>query len=284
MKDVKTGLVLEGGAMRGIYTAGVLDELMKHEIRADGVIGVSAGAIHGCSYVSGQYQRSIRYYMKYMNDWRFMSLRSLILTGNLVGTDFCYREIPDELDIFDHEAFEHSGIPFYVTCTNLETGKAEYIHMESMRRMECLQASASMPLVSRIVEADGKKLLDGGVADSVPIRAFRAMGYKRNIVVLTRQAGYRKKPERAGIAGIVYRDYPAFVKAIETRYIRYNRTMDLIDRLEQENEVLVIRPSSPPNIGRVEKKPEKVKEVYRMGRKDARAKMSEIREFLELSR
>lgn len=277
---MKTGLVLEGGAMRGIYTAGVLDTFLKHHIRLDGVIGVSAGAIHGCSYVSGQYRRSIRYYMKYMRDWRFMSFRSLLQTGNLVGTEFCYHEIPEKLDIFDHDAFEASGIPFYVTCTNVETGKAEYIHMDTMHEIAYAQASASMPLVSKIVEVNGKKLLDGGVADSIPVRAFRAMGYEKNIVVLTRPEGYRKKPSHMGMTRRVYREYPEFIKAMETRYIRYNRTMDLIEKLEKKGEVLVIRPSRDPGIGRMEKNPKKVKEVYELGRKDALEKLKEVKRFL----
>lgn len=277
---MKTGLVLEGGAMRGIYTAGVLDTFLKHNIKVDGVIGVSAGAIHGCSYVSGQYRRSIRYYMKYMRDWRFMSFRSLLKTGNLVDTEFCYHEIPEKLDIFDHAAFESAGIPFYVTCTNVETGKAEYIHMDTMQELACVQASASMPLVSKIVEADGKKLLDGGVADSIPVRAFRAMGYEKNIVVLTRPEGYRKKPSRMGMIRRVYREYPEFIKAMETRYIRYNRTIDLIEKLEKKGEVLVIRPSRDPAIGRMEKDPKRVKAVYELGWKDALEKLKEIRRFM----
>jgi len=278
---MKTGLVLEGGAMRGIYTAGVLDVFLKNHIKVDGVIGVSAGAIHGCSYVSGQYRRSIRYYMKYMKDWRFMSFRSLIRTGDLVGTEFCYHEIPDKLDIFDHDAFEKSGIPFYVVCTNVETGKAEYIHMENMREIEYVQASASMPLVSRIVEAGGKKFLDGGVVDSIPIRAFRSMGYEKNIIILTRPEGYRKRPARMGLARRIYKKYPAFLKAMETRYIRYNRTLDLIEKLEKKGDVLVIRPSQDPDIGRMEKRPGKVKAVYEMGRADARACLKEVKQFLD---
>lgn len=278
---MKTGLVLEGGAMRGIYTAGVLDVFLKNHIKVDGVIGVSAGAIHGCSYVSGQYKRSIRYYMKYMKDWRFMSFRSLIRTGDLVGTEFCYHEISEKLDIFDHDAFEKSGIPFYVVCTNVETGKAEYIHMENMRQIEYAQASASMPLVSRIVEVGDKKLLDGGVADSIPIRAFRSMGYERNIIVLTRPEGYRKRPSHMGIARKIYKKYPAFLRAMETRYIRYNRTLDLIEKLEKRGEVLVIRPSKDPGIGRMEKKPEKVKAVYELGRADAKAHLKQVKAFIE---
>lgn len=280
---MKTGLVLEGGAMRGIYTAGVLDVFLKNHIRVDGVIGVSAGAIHGCSYVSGQYRRSIRYYMKYMKDWRFMSVRSLLKSGNLVDTDFCYHQIPEQLDVFDHEQFEKSGIPFYVVCTDVETGKAEYVQMKDMKEINYLQASASMPLVSRIVEAGGRKYLDGGVADSIPIRAFRSMGYERNIIVLTRPAGYRKKPAHMAVFRKVYKKYPDFLKTMETRYIRYNRTMDLIERLEKKGEVLVIRPSRDPAIGRMEKNPAKVKAVYRMGCADAQAALEEVKRFVRKS-
>lgn len=280
MEKKKTGLVLEGGAMRGIYTAGVLDAMMEHEIQADGVIGVSAGAVHGCSFVSGQHGRSIRYYLKYMKDWRFMSFRSLLFTGNLVNTQFCYYDLPDRLDVFDREAFERSPMKFYVTCTNVETGQAEYIHMENMNEIGYLRASASMPLVSQIVEAGGKKLLDGGVADSIPVEAFRKMGYEKNVVVLTRPDGYRKKPSNMGLVKTVYRKYPAFIEAMEQRYIRYNQTLEEISRLEAEGELLVIRPSRDPDIGRMEKSPAKVQEVYRLGYTDAMKKMEQVKTFL----
>lgn len=277
---MKTGLVLEGGAMRGIYTAGVLDVFLEHQITFDGVIGVSAGTIHGCSYVSGQHGRSIRYYMKYMKDPRFMSFRSLLRTGNLVETEFAYHEIPDKLDIFDHDAFEKSGMDFYVTCTNVETGKAEYIHMDSMKEIDYARASASMPLVSQIVEVGGMKLLDGGVADSIPVQAFRNMGYEKNVVVLTRPYGYRKKPSNMLLARKIYRKYPEFLEAMEHRYIHYNQTLELIDKLEQEGEILVIRPSRDPGIGRMDKRPEKVKEVYELGCEDALKKIGQVKEFL----
>jgi len=280
---MKTGLVLEGGAMRGIYTAGGLDVFLEHEIKVDGVIGVSAGAIHGCSYVSGQHGRSIRYYMKYMKDPRFMSLRSLLRTGNLVGVEFCYHELPDKLDVFEHEAFEKSGIDFYVTCTNVETGNSEYIYMDNMHDVDYLQASAAMPLVSRIVEIEGRKLLDGGVADSIPVKAFRAMGYEKNVVILTRPEGYRKRPSNMALARRIYRKYPAFIKAMEQRYLCYNETIEEIARLEKSGEILVIRPIRNPGIGRMEKRPEKVKEVYELGCEDAVKKLEQVKAFLTAS-
>ncbi len=277
---MKKGLVLEGGAMRGIYTAGVLDVFMEHNLTFDGVIGVSAGAIHGCSFVSKQHGRSIRYYLKYMRDPRFMSFRSLLTTGDLVGTQFCYHDIPERLDVFDYETFAKSKTEFYVVATNLLTGRAEYVRLDDMKDISWMQASASMPLVSHPVQIGGKKYLDGGVADSIPIQAFRRMGYEKNIVVLTRPEGYRKKPSRMNAVKIVYKQYPAFVRAMQNRYRRYNRTLEEIEELEKQGEILVLRPSKDLGIGRMEKRPEKVKALYKLGREDAKAKIVEIQRFL----
>lgn len=281
---MKKGLVLEGGAMRGIYTAGVLDVFMEHKITFDGMIGVSAGAIHGCSFASGQHGRSIRYYLKYMRDPRFMSFWSLIRTGDLVGTQFCYHDIPERLDVFDYEAFRKSKTAFYVVCTNLLTGRAEYVRLDDMSDISWVQASASMPLVSHPVRIGGKSYLDGGVSDSIPIQAFRKLGYEKNIVVLTRPEGYRKKPARMGAVRAAYRKYPAFVRAMENRYRKYNRTLEELSELEKEGNTLILRPSRDLGIGRMEKRPEKVKALYRLGREDALAKLSQIRRFLEEER
>lgn len=178
MGEKKTGLVLEGGGMRGIYTAGVLDVFMENGITFDGVIGVSAGAIHGCSFVSGQKGRSIRYYMKYCRNWQFMSFRSLLLTGNIAGEKFCYHTLPEKLDPYDYEAFKKSPTKFYVGCSNVETGKAEYLPITDMKeQIDRMRASASLPLVSKIVKTAGLKLLDGGCTDSIPVKAFAKMGY-----------------------------------------------------------------------------------------------------------
>lgn len=265
----KTGLVLEGGAMRGMYTAGVLDVFMEQGIAFDGVIGVSAGSICGCSYVSGQAGRTIRYNKKYCTDKRFMSFHNFFRTGDLVDEKFCYHEIPEELDLYDNEAFMKSETAFYVTCTNLETGQAEYILMNDMYQdIDYLRASASMPYVSRIVEKDGKKWLDGGCADSVPVRAFRDMGYEKNVVILTRPAGYRKKNEKKGLARWIYRKYPKFVKTLESRATEYNKTMDEIERLEKEGKIFVIRPSKALEIGRMSHDVKEIIRTYEHGRSD----------------
>jgi len=279
---MKTGLVLEGGSVRGIYTAGVLDVFLEQGISFDGVIGVSAGAIHGCSYLSGQHGRSIRYYTNYCTDPRFMSLSSLIKTGDLVGADFCYHEIPEKLDVYDNAAFLRNGVPFYAVCSNVETGAAEYLPMTDMfADIDILRASASMPYVSKIVEIQGKKYLDGGSTDSIPVDAFREMGYERNVVVLTRDISYRKKPELRGLAKLMYRKYPAFAKVQADRYLYYNRQVERVLELEKEGSIFVIRPSAPPQIGRMEKDPRKVKSLYDLGRADALSAMENLQKWLQ---
>lgn len=282
--DNRVGLVLEGGGMRGMYTAGVLDIFMKENIIVNGVIGVSAGAIHGCNYISGQMGRSIRYNLKYINDKRYMSFKSLLTTGNIFNKEFCYEDIPTKLSPFDYDTFYERAkdIPFYVTCSNLETGMAEYIRCTDFRQqMDCMRASASLPLVSEIVEYKGMKLLDGGTCDSIPVEYFRGIGYKKNIVVLTRPEGYVKKKDKA-ISAIkrVYKDYPDYVKASEQRHIKYNETIERINEYEKNGEVLVVRPSREIKIGRMEKNTDKLKYMYKLGRHDAGIMLDKIREFI----
>ena len=283
---MKTGIVVEGGGMRGIYGAGVLDVLLENDIKADGLIGVSAGAIHGCSFVSGQKGRSIRYNLKYSRDPRYMSMRSLIRTGDMFGMDFCYRELPETLDPFDNETFESSSTEYYVTCTDVETGQPVYHRCPSLRgdRIDWVRASASMPLASRIVELDGKKLLDGGVADSIPVMAFRKMGFKKDLVILTRPEGYRKKQNpMLPLIRRAYREYPEFVETAANRHLVYNRELDEISRLEREGEILVIRPSRRIKISRTERRPERIEQMYRLGREDAMKAFSGIKAFMGAS-
>ena len=283
---MKTGIVVEGGGMRGIYGAGVLDVLLENDIKADGLIGVSAGAIHGCTFVSGQKGGSIRYTLKYSRDPRYMSMRSLIRTGDMFGIDFCYRELPETLDPFDNETFESSSTEYYVTCTDVETGQPVYHRCPSLRgdRIDWVRASASMPLASRIVELDGKKLLDGGVADSIPVMAFRKMGFKKDLVILTRPEGYRKKQNpMLPLIRRAYREYPEFVETAASRHLVYNRELDEISRLEREGEILVIRPSRRIKISRTERRPERIEQMYRLGREDAMKAFSGIKAFMGAS-
>ncbi|MBQ2952831.1 MAG: patatin family protein [Clostridia bacterium] len=279
---MKTGLVLEGGGVRGIYTAGVLDVFMEAGLTFDGVMGVSAGAIHACSYLSGQKGRSIRYYRKYVGDPRFMSLRSWLKTGDIVGADFCYRELPDVLDVYDHDAFLANPTPYWAVCTDVETGEPAYIRLTDMRgQIDYLRASASLPYFSRIVNLDGHSYLDGGCSDSIPVQAMRRMGYGRNVVVLTRDASYRKKPEMTAMARLVYRKFPAFVRALERRHEMYNAQLALVEQLAQEGSAFLIRPSRPLEIGRLERDPARVQRVYDQGAADARAALKSLKEWME---
>lgn len=281
---MKSCLILEGGAKRGIYTAGVLDVMLENNLMTDAVIGVSAGAIHGCSYVAKQIGRSIRYNLDYNNDYRFMSFKSWLKTGNMVDTRFAYYELPEKLDIFDHSAFNRSHCKFYVTCTNLETGGAEYIHCPAMRGkyMDFLRASASMPFVSQIVHIDGKKYLDGGIADSIPLQAAINLGYGKNIVIQTRPEGYRKKPlALLWLAKLKYGKFPHFIEALKNRHKMYNAELDLIKKLENENKILVIKPSRYVKIHKMEKNPEIIKEMYQLGREDALKSLDKLQAYLQ---
>ena len=279
---MKTALILEGGAKRGIYTAGVLDVLLENGIRADAVFGVSAGAIHGCSYVAGQKERSIRYNLKYGNDPRFMSIKNWIRTGNVVDTEFCYHELPDTLDPFDHDGFEKSKCQFFAVCSNIETGEPEYILCPTLRgeNIDYLRASASLPFLSQVVEVGGKKLLDGGICDSIPLKAAMTKGFERNIVILTRPKGYRKKKSHNKLlAKIVYRKYPLFAKAIAERYKMYNAELDLVETQEKQGNILVLRPSKTIKIAKMEQNLDVVKRMYELGRRDALDNLERIRKF-----
>ena len=280
---MKTGLVLEGGAMRATYTIGVLDVLMENNIEFDGIIGVSAGAIHGLSYVAKQPGRNIRYYKKYASDKRFMSWSNFIRTGDLVGKDFCYSEIPWKLDPFDNETFKKSKTEFYAVAANIETGESEYLRIKDLKdpvQMEYLRASASLPIVSKPVEVDGMKLLDGGMTDSIPLRAFQNMGFEKNVVVATRSDGFVKQDEQVGLTSMVYKNYPKFVSAIRYRAKMYNDEKAYILLQEKLGNIFLFRPSEELNITRTDTDPEHLELIYQIGRRDAQKRLSELLEFL----
>lgn len=271
---MSVGLVLEGGGMRGLYTAGVLDVFMENNINVDGIIGVSAGVLFGVNYLSKQPGRVIRYNKKFLKDPRFMGVKSLIKTGNVVNKDFAFYEVPVKLDVFDNDTYKASDIPFYATVSNLETGKAEYIQLHDVfEQMEVLRATSAMPYVSEIIEYDGKKYLDGGITDSIPFKKCKEMGYKKIIVILTRPIDYRKKKSKFSLAKLKYGKYPKFVEALNNRYKMYNGTVEEIIKLEKEDnnekDIFVIRPTRTVKIKRVEKDESRVQEMYELGRNDA---------------
>jgi len=280
---LKKGLVMEGGAMRGMFTAGVTDVMMERGIRFDGAVGVSAGAAFGCNYKSGQIGRAIRYNVNYGRDWRYCSLRSLILDGNLYSKRFCYGTVPKELDIFDFEAFDKNPMEFHVVCTDVMSGKPVYKKYDGNREsfFDWIRASASMPLVSEVVEVEGYRLLDGGVSDSVPLRYFEQIGYDRNVVILTQPKGYQKHENKLmPLIRIVLRKYPGIVESLEKRHLMYNAEIKYIEEKEKNGEILVIRPDSPLPVERIEKRPERLKMAYESGRNIAEKRMNEILEFL----
>lgn len=282
MERCKTGLVLEGGAMRGMYTAGVLDVMMENGIYTDGVIGVSAGAVFGCSYKSKQIGRTIRYNTKYCRDPRYMGIGTWLKTGDLFGADFCYRELPQKLDPFDQKAFKNNPMEFYVVCTDVHTGQPVYHQCKNGddKDTQWMRASASMPLASRIVSIDGYDLLDGGISDSIPIRQFRKMGYRKNIVILTRARDYRKKRSKAfPILKAALRNYPELVKAMNRRHMVYNKTLDYLKKLEARGEALIIQPEKAPHVKRTERDPKKLMELYAEGRRDGLKRLKEIKQF-----
>lgn len=281
------GLVLEGGAMRGMFTAGVTDVMMENDIIFDGAVGVSAGAAFGCNYKSKQPGRVIRYNTAYCRDWRYCSLRSLLKTGDLYGEQFCYYEIPEKLDIFDVEAYRANPMDFYVVCTDVETGEPVYrlLPNGSGEDLQWMRASASMPMVSRIVELDGKKLLDGGISDSIPLKFFEGLGYDRNVVVLTRPADYVKEKNKfLPVLKLTMRKYPNFIKAVADRHLRYNRTLEYIREREHEGDIFVIRPDGPLNIGSAEHDPAELKRVYKLGRDVAERVLPQLIEFVGASK
>ena len=280
---MKKGLILEGGAMRGLFTAGVIDVMMENGITYDGLVGVSAGAAFGCNYKSGQIGRTLRYNKKYCKDSRYCSFRSLVFTGDMYGADFCYRKIPLELDLFDNDAYLKNPMEFHIVCTDIESGKALYRKMESLEgeNVDWIRASASMPLVSRIVEIEGKKLLDGGVTDSIPVKYFEELGYNKNVVVLTQPKGYVKhKNSLMPVIKHIYRKYPALVKAIAVRHEEYNKTTSYVAEKEAAGQLFVIRPEEELAIGHISHKPEELQQVYDAGRKTMEKQLDNLKKYL----
>ncbi|MBF0805938.1 MULTISPECIES: patatin family protein [unclassified Streptococcus] len=278
---MKVGLVLEGGGMRGLYTAGVLDAFLDVGIKVDGLVSVSAGALFGVNFLSGQRGRALRYNKRFIRDKNYISLLSWLKTGNMVNREMAYYKIPMELDIFDQEAFAQSGVPFYVTVTNLETGQAEYPKIDHVfDQMEYLRASSALPLISQIVEIDGKKYLDGGLTDSIPVDFAKSLGFDKLIVILTQPLDYRKKASSGRLYRLFYKEYPKFVEVASKRYQYYNDTVEKIIRMEEAGEIYVIRPEQSLAVRRLERDPEKLEAVYTLGFQDSQRKLMELKHYL----
>ena len=268
--------------MRGLFTAGIIDVMMEHDIWPDGLIGVSAGAAFGCNYKSRQPGRAIRYNMRFAKDPRYSGMRSLITTGNYFNADFAYHVMPAVYDKFDNEAFESNPMAFYVTCTDVATGKAVYKRLDHSNddTFDWIRASASMPLFSRVIDLEGHKLLDGGVADSIPLEYFESIGYDRNVVILTQPAGYQKEHNRFMLLmRMALRRYPRMIEALDKRHIMYNKQLEFVAQAEREGRCLVIRPDEKIPIGHISHDADEMRRVYDMGRATGKKQVSRIKQF-----
>ena len=279
----KTGLVLEGGGMRGLFTAGILDVLMENNVTFDGVVGVSAGATFGCNFISHQIGRVLRYNMSQRKNPKYMGIRSLIKTGDYVGGEYAYHVLPTKLDVFDFEAFEKNPTEFHVVTTNVRTGEAIYHRIDKVdyTGMEWIRASASMPIISRPVAIGDYEMLDGGIADSIPLRYFESEGFKRNIVILTQPKGFKKKLTKLmPVFKATMRKYPAIIEGMSKRHLMYNRELDYISQQQMAGKCLVICPSDTLPIGRTSLNAKKMQHVYDMGRKAGEDNLEAIRKFI----
>lgn len=279
---MKIGLVLEGGGMRGLFSAGVLDALLElKELSVNGIVGVSSGALFGVNYVSKQKERAVRYNKKYADDKRYMGLHSWITTGNAVNKDFAFYELPYKLDVFDNETFKKAETDFYVVMTNVESGKPEYVLIkDAFAQMEYLRATSALPFASKIIEINGKKYLDGGISDSIPIDFCESLGYDKIIVVLTRPEGTYKEDKLGFLYKLVYRKYPNLVNSLLNMATDYEKVLAKIKDLENKGKIFVVRPPEVLKIGRLEKNRDKIQKVYDTGLNTGLKELNNIVKYL----
>lgn len=279
----QAGLVMEGGGMKGIYSSGVLDFFLDKKVEFSSCYGVSAAACSLCSFLSKQRGRAYRINVDYLDDKNYCSVYSLLKTGDLFNVDMCYRQIPDELNPYDHETFEKYKGNFYSVVTNIESGCPEYISIKDLRKdIVAIRASASLPLVSRNVEIGGKLYLDGGISDAIPLRRAMQDGNQKNVVIMTKEIGYRRKPaSMTSLVKLRYQKYPKVYELMKNRHNSYNETLDFIEEQVKEGTAFLIRPKTKSNVGRIEKNREKLDTLYEQGYKDAGACYEDLLRFLE---
>lgn len=275
-------LVLEGGAMRGQFTAGVLDCFMDRKLFCERVVGVSAGALCGYNYVAGEDGRTCYLNVKYAGDWRYLSLKSFVRTGNACGRDFAFNVMPNQLEPFDYDSFNRSPMGLVAVSSDLDRGEADYHEFtDSMADLPYLIASSSMPLVSQIVEVDGKRLLDGGTCDSVPVTYSMLTGPEKRIVVLTQAADYVKGPNKLmAILRQRYGAFPYYVDRLQHRHYEYNRLYRALPHLHDEGQLFLIRPPEPVTVASMEKDPAKLMALYEQGYAEAARVWPTLERFL----
>lgn len=280
----QAGLILEGGGMKGIYTAGVLDFFLDKEIEFSSCYGVSAGACHMCSYLSKQRKRAYHVNVDYLEQKSYCSLESLLTTGDLFGANMCYDLIPNYLNPYDYDTFnKYEGKP-YAVVTNIRTGEPEYMLIEDMHKdVIAIQASSSMPLVSRNVKIGDELYLDGGISDSIPLRRSIKDGNKKNVVIMTKEEGYIRKPTGNAELALIkarYLRYPKVYEQMRGRHIAYNSTVQYIEELQAKGDIFVIRPKQKSDVGRVEKDRAKLDALYEEGYLDAKECYGALVEYL----
>ncbi len=279
----KAGLVLEGGGLKGVYTSGVLDFFLDKGIEFSSCYGVSAGACCLCSFLSKQRGRAYHVSVDYLEDKNYCSFYSLLKTGDLFGAEMCYHRIPDELYPYDYEAYNQYQGTFYSVVTNIETGHAEYIPIKDMREdIEAIRASASLPLVSRNVSYQGKLFLDGGISDAIPLRRSMEDGNHKNVVVMTKETGYRRKPSNmTTLIKLRYQKYPKVYELMKNRHIAYNETLDFIMEQVKAGNTFLIQPQKKSDVGRIEKDKGKLQALYEEGYQEASECYEDLLKFLE---
>lgn len=262
-----TGLVLEGGGMRGVFTSGVLDAFMKHQLEFPYVVAVSAGACNGMSYISRQPRRARYSNIDLLQKYGYISLKNLIVKGSIFDPSLLYERFPNDILPFDYDAYGQNPAVFEMVCTNCQTGYAEYLTEKTDRRrmMAIVKASSSLPYVAQITDVDGKPMLDGGIVDSIPVQRAIDTGHGFNVVVMTRNKGYRSTESDHKIPRFIYSDYPRLRVALSHRVEVYNRQLEMVERMEAWGEVVVIRPQRPMEVGRVCRDTAKLERLYEEG-------------------
>ncbi|WP_071393334.1 patatin-like phospholipase family protein [Bacillus tuaregi] len=277
------GLILEGGGSRGVYTAGVLRYLMKENIYFPYTIGVSAGACNGCSYISRQAERNKQVNIDLVNHPEYLSLRNLVKNGQLFGMDFLFDKVPNQLVPFDYQTFNEAEEEFVVGTTDCITGEPVFYKKSAYAKdmLTLLRASSSLPVFAPVVPFEERVLMDGGIADPIPIKQSIKDGNQRNVIVLTRNRGYYKKPQSfSGYIRKKYQEYPGLVQALENRHKVYNETLQYIFDEEKKGNVLVVCPSEKLTVGRVEKNKRKLTALYQQGTQDIQNLAQPLKEFI----
>lgn len=281
---MKNGLVLEGGGLRSLFSEGVFDVMLENGVEFDGMIGVSAGASIGCNFKTKQIGRGLRYNCNFAKDKQYISLYSLLKSGDIVNAEYGYHVIPIKYDPVDAETFKDNPMECHVVCTDVDSGETVYKQLTEIDydALEWLRASSSMPIVSRPVTLEGHRMLDGGISNSIPLKYFQSIGYERNVVILTQPEGYfKKKTKLMPLFHIFCHKTPKIIEGMARRHEMYNGQLKYVASQEKLGNTLVICPNDTLPIGRVEMNPAKMKNIYNLGREAGKKNIEKIKEFLK---